>query len=104
MEDREREQKEYEFNRVAGELRSIYMLKNQDYGDSFVKGMEEFGKISFTVRASDKMERIKQLSQAEAVVKDESFRDTLRDLANYCIMYLMWDNTKEDEKSSDDTS
>jgi len=41
------------------------------------------------VRASDKMMRLEQLVNNDAVVKDESFDDTVKDLANYCIMYLM---------------
>jgi len=76
---------------ICSELRGIYTLKNADYGDSFVKSLDEFGAIAFVVRASDKMERLKQLIKSEAKVKNESFMDTVKDLANYCIMYLMED-------------
>ena len=41
------------------------------------------------IRLSDKLERLKRLTKAEAEVKDESIRDTLIDLANYAIMTIM---------------
>ena len=43
------------------------------------------------IRLSDKLERFKKLSRddAEALVADESIRDTLIDLANYAVMTVM---------------
>lgn len=39
---------------------------------------------------SDKWNRIKALATgAENKVKDESLRDTLKDMANYCLMTLI---------------
>jgi glutaredoxin 2 len=77
------------FDTVTAELRDTYERKNKDYGNSFEESIDEFGPIAFVVRADDKMRRLKQLVQNEANVKDESFDDTVRDLANYCIMYAM---------------
>lgn len=73
---------------VIVELNDIYQAKNHDYGDSFAKSIKEFGRLAFVVRASDKTERLKSLVHGDALV-DESFEDTVKDLANYCIMYLM---------------
>lgn len=80
------------FTRIVNHLKTIYMQKNQDYGNSFEDSMEEHGAIAFIVRADDKMRRAKQLQRnpEDRAVSDESFMDTIRDLANYCIMYLMW--------------
>jgi len=78
------------FAEITGEMLEIYAKKNADYGNSFEKSLDEFGDIAFTVRASDKMERIKALMEVENQVKDESVEDTVRDLANYCVMYLVW--------------
>jgi len=80
---------------VTQTLKAIYAKKNADYGNSFEESLEEyeevFGPIGFVVRADDKMKRIKQLIKTKkAHVEDESFEDTVRDLANYCIMYLMY--------------
>jgi hypothetical protein len=78
------------FDMVVEELRDTYERKNKDYGNSFEESLDEFGAIAFVVRADDKMRRLKQLVSNEARVKDESFEDTVRDLANYCIMFAMW--------------
>ena len=69
-----------------------YKDKNSDYGDSFNKLLspDEIGPVSFVTRAADKMERLKTLSKQPAKVKSESFEDTVKDLGNYCVMYLMW--------------
>ena len=74
---------------VCEMLAKIYYAKNKDYGNSFDTTIDKFGDIAFVVRASDKMMRLEQLVNNDAVVKDESFDDTVKDLANYCIMYLM---------------
>lgn len=66
-----------------------YIKKNIDYGDSFSKSYQEFGLVAPVVRMSDKVERLKSLSKAEAQVKDESIRDTLLDIANYAIMTVV---------------
>jgi hypothetical protein len=77
------------FDAVCAELRDIYRRKNIDYGDSFKISLEKFGRMAYVVRASDKMLRLEQLVSNEAQVKDEKFIDTVRDLANYSIMYLL---------------
>ncbi len=60
-----------------------YKAKNKDYGDSFSKSYKEFGLTAPVVRISDKVERLKSLTKADAMVKDESIRDTFIDCANY---------------------
>ncbi len=84
MEDRLKQ-----FDAVTAELRGIYSRKNIDYGDSFKISLEKFGRMAYVVRASDKMLRLEQLVNNEAQVKDESFYDTVQDLANYSIMLLL---------------
>lgn len=74
---------------IMREMLKTYRDKNADYGDSFAKTYEEFGLTAPVVRMSDKVERLKSLSKAEAKVKDESIRDTLIDLANYAIMTVV---------------
>lgn len=79
-----------QFDLVVSKLRDTYERKNTDYGNSFEESLDEFGAIAFVVRADDKMRRLKQLVNNPAKVKDESFEDTVKDLANYCIMFAMW--------------
>ena len=82
-------EKEADFERITSEMRELYMQKNHDYGNSFGRSFQKYGLISAITRMSDKWERIDSLTQKQAEVKDESIRDTLIDLANYCVMTVM---------------
>ena len=62
---------------INGEMLLTYIRKNHDYGDSFNKSLDKFGLIASVVRMNDKMERIESLMNKEALVKDESIKDTL---------------------------
>ena len=67
-----------------------YFNKNTAYGDSFSNTFQELGIISALTRMQDKWNRIKALATGtENKVTDEALEDTLRDLANYCIMTLI---------------
>ena len=74
---------------ICEELNEIYARKNHDYGDSFGKGYAEYGMVMAVIRLEDKLNRLKSLIKAEALVKDESINDTLMDLANYAIMTVI---------------
>ena len=75
--------------RVCSELTKTYKNKNRDYGNSFVKVREEFPN-AILIRLSDKLNRLKSLySGGDRMVRDESIRDTLLDLANYCILEVI---------------
>ena len=74
---------------ICEDLNEIYAQKNHDYGDSFGKGYTEYGMVMAVIRLEDKLNRLKSLIKAEALVKDESINDTLMDLANYAIMTVI---------------
>jgi hypothetical protein len=68
-----------------------FVRKNHDYGNSFEESLNEEGIVAARVRMGDKWNRFKSLTNGnKAKVNDESVRDTLLDLANYCIMTAMW--------------
>lgn len=71
---------------LCDRIHQICINKNKDYGNSASRLYEEFGLISYVVRMNDKMHRINNLMKNEAMVKDESIKDTLLDLANYCLL------------------
>jgi len=74
---------------ICNELNLIYERKNHDYGDAFAKLRQEVP-TAILVRIFDKYSRLKNLLQgAEQKVNDESITDTLRDLANYCVLELI---------------
>lgn len=80
------------------EINDLYARKNADYGDSFHISFEEEGMAMVRIRLGDKLNRFKALSRGnEQMVKDESIRDTLMDLANYTLMAVL-----EMEVSADD--
>lgn len=72
------------------ELQGIFVKKNTDYGNSFEESLEKHGLIAAIVRMEDKMSRLNTLSKNEALVKDESIIDTLKDLSNYALMTAVW--------------
>ena len=84
------------FMNITNAMAKTYAAKNHDYGDSFKKSLDEFGLVAAVVRIGDKMNRIKSLIINKAEVRGESIQDTLLDMANYCIMTVMWvDRIKE---------
>lgn len=82
------------FDAITDELKDTYIKKNHDYGNSFDKSIDKFGLTAAVVRMNDKMERLNSLLNKDAKV-DESIRDTVMDLANYCIMTAMYLDNKE---------
>lgn len=77
---------------LCDQLNKTYEQKNHDYGNSFGETYKKLGIISAITRISDKYNRICSLatkSADERKVKDESIKDTLLDLANYCIMTVI---------------
>lgn len=75
---------------ICKELSDTYAKKNADYGDSVVKTFDDFGLTAFAVRIADKFNRFTNLVKGrKAEVKDESIRDTLVDMANYCLLAVV---------------
>lgn len=97
------------FKNITSKMTETYEKKNHDYGDSFGKSLDKFGLIASVVRMGDKMNRIESLINKSIqnpaypsvsvkdvnLVKDESIKDTLLDLANYAVMTLVWMNNHE---------
>lgn len=80
------------FNIITTDLLKTYIKKNHDYGNSFEQSLDKFGLVAGVVRIGDKMNRIESLITKKALVEDESIKDTLLDMANYCILTTMWIN------------
>ena len=66
-----------------------FLKKNTDYGNSFEESLNEFGEVAGIVRISDKYRRLVNLTKNENKVL-ESKADTLKDMANYCLMLAVW--------------
>ena len=84
-------------------LNEVYEKKNKDYGNSFEETYKRLGIISAVTRIADKMSRLESLAtkpEEERLVKDESIKDTVLDMANYCIMLAMELEREYDERKS----
>ena len=74
---------------ICDKLTTTYEKKNNDYGNSFSVMRKEYDN-AILIRLFDKYSRLKSLkSGAIQKVADESIKDTLLDLANYCILELI---------------
>lgn len=102
-----------DYNKVHTEIKDTFVAKNHDYGNSFEKSLDKFGLVAGVVRIGDKYERLVKLTslqsqpttpkpsfgeakkmKAAAARVDESLSDTLKDMANYCIMAAAWLESK----------
>lgn len=82
------------FDKLTKEMSDLYKRKNHDYGDSVGQTYQDFGLVSFVVRILDKINRLKSLCKKQQQVKDESIRDTLMDIANYCLLAIIEEDFK----------
>ena len=76
---------------ILSNLEDTYKRKNSDYGNSVGDTYQKFGDISFLTRITDKYNRILSLADKGECgeVKDEALEDTILDLANYCLLWLV---------------
>lgn len=75
--------------KVYDENYQTFLKKNADYGSSFEESLNELGVLAGVTRIMDKFNRLKNLVKSEAKV-NESLSDTLKDMANYCLMLAVW--------------
>lgn len=81
---------------LTNDLADVLQKKNDAYGNSFDKEMDEWGLSALCIRLSDKYQRIKNLVQNPDVDwNDESIYDTLKDLAGYALLGMHYLNNKE---------
>ena len=79
------------FKQIVSEMVDTYERKNSDYNNSFETTLDKWGVNIGLARIDDKFNRITALlSSVDQKVNDESIEDTLKDMATYTIMLLMW--------------
>lgn len=77
------------FKSITDKMHKTYEAKNNDYGDSFTKVRNKYPN-SIVIRLNDKLNRLESLMNGnKQMVSGESIKDTLIDMANYCIMELI---------------
>lgn len=81
-----------EHRNLLNELHKTYIQKNLAYGNSFDITLDKVGSLAGYTRISDKFNRFENLVTNEGIDHgDESYLDTLIDMANYAIMMYMWE-------------
>lgn len=84
-------------------IENLYVTKNNAYGNSFSKMYEDIGMLSAATQIAHKYHRFINLARSRE--KDtnqeyENIRDTLIDLANYCLLTIM-EYDKEEKAKAD---
>ena len=79
-------------------LKELRKIKGNDYGSVFEDTFSDYGLLAPIVRFRDKMGRIESLMVKKQMVMDESIKDTILDLANYCILTAAVINCIEEYK------
>lgn len=80
-----------EFANEIAELIDLYAKKNNDYGNSFDKGMDNIGMAYGVGRIYDKVGRLVNLTKhPDKQQVSESIEDTLKDNVCYSIMMLRY--------------
>lgn len=91
------------YQSILRNMEETYKAKDNDYGNSVGYTYKKYGDVSFLVRITDKFNRIESLTDPKhnITVKDEKLEDTILDLANYCLLWLV---EKESKKVQDEIS
>lgn len=75
---------------LCDEIHETYIQKNTAYGNSFGETFQKLGIVSAVTRITDKYNRLVSLAtKPDTDPGDESILDTLKDMANYCLMTAM---------------
>lgn len=93
------------FKETVDKMYNITKTKNADYaGENSVDAFKNFRVIEqlwwatteqwFLTRISDKFTRIINLTKQDNHVQDEKIEDTLLDMANYCILFKLYLDSK----------
>jgi len=87
------EQQFAEFKKIIDDMFELHKRKNNDYGSDNIGAL---GEGALFVRIWDKVSRLKSLTweKKNAQVKDESIEDTIKDLAVYSIIWLIYRHGK----------
>ena len=87
------------FKQITEEMQELCKRKNSDYGNSVNDTYRKYGMTAYLVRLEDKLNRARNIVlKGNQQVGDERVRDTLMDMANYCILAII---DMENEKTQE---
>ena len=76
------------FKKIVDTMYELYKKKNANYGNSFEKLYNDLGPIAGLVPLHNKLDRLTNLIKG-GHNDFESVEDTLTDLANYAVLFIM---------------
>ena len=78
-----------QWNRIAKDMKELFMKKNGAYGDDFFTG--SYTDLEIWMSIKRKVSRLDNhyKNESDITLGDENLEDTWKDLANYCVMMLM---------------
>ena len=85
---------------ACDKLKELLIAKNQNYGNAALTPpplADVSTKTAILVRLGDKFKRLQQLTHGEQDKVGESLKDTIQDIAGYCILFLICGDEKEAE-------
>lgn len=86
------------WGRILEPIPRLLAGKNEDYDDSYTRARAEDGPMSLVVMLRHKFNRLRNMAlRKEHLPRNESYRDTLRDIIGYCVLemeYLEMDARK----------
>jgi hypothetical protein len=93
MKNNNLKQFEQDARKIMNEVITLLVNKRRDYGDNALRG----GQVGIAIRLSDKQARLENLlgissgtfKQREVIVGDEQIEDTIRDIINYGILFIL---------------
>lgn len=80
------------FEQVLDDMKLVHNAKNSDYGNAFEDALNK-PNLGLTYAAGliyNKSNRFVNLHNKPTCEVSESLEDTLLDLANYCVMTIVW--------------
>ncbi len=73
------------------ELKKLLISKNKDYGNSYDKTLNEYGRNIGLIRIEDKLNRLKNLLLLKEKMRtEESIIDTILDIAGYAVLFSIY--------------
>ena len=78
---------EVRHSEICDEIKDTYYKKNHTYGNSVSKCVDRYGMVGVASLISIKHDRMVNLVKgADNLIPEEFLIDTLKDMANYCII------------------
>lgn len=84
-----------QFKEITKQMATVQELKAEDYGDTYAEMFDEYGMQYGVIMMEQKLKRIKSVLNRKNI-NFESLDDSLLDLANYAILFMIEEREKEE--------